>query len=380
MIWRSRRGWVLRVQDEYVVVNVLGIALETYAPARLVFGERTYFVDHYVEDGQLVARTAVDVRWGKLHEMSILEEGLVADLTQATRRHLRALQTKSVLLRLALDDLDERNLPDQPASEFLRAASAQLASAPPELTLWSSRRGTVVRAGEQYYVLDHERRLLEVHAPDQFAEAGRTYFVDHYVKGGELVRRTAIDQRWGEWSEKLVIELDLHEVIATDGSLGFSHSPARPTEDSFTRTDVRPDEPDLVWRMREAEGELASPEEPARPPVQPLPPEVKRAMECLRENDDNALCKAMLWALRALSNEGSTYAMTALARASLLYLKESDVPAIDETWEPVQSPLAWRIAKLVDDLDARNAREAADAMETCAALLGYRDGFPVLRS
>lgn len=379
MIWRSRRGWVLRVQDEYVVVNVLGIALETYAPARLVFGERTYFVDHYVEDGQLVARTAVDVRWGKLHEMSVLEEGLVADLTQATRRHLRALQTKSVLIRLALDDLDERNVtPSEPAHVF--ASDAQPASPQPELTLWSSQRGMVVRVSEQYYVLDHARRLLEVHAPDQFTEAGRTYFVDHYVKNNELVRRTAIDQRWGEWSEKVVLEVDLHEVIASDGPLGFAGSPAKAFEHSFTWTDVRPDEPDLDRRMREAEVELATPHPvPPSAPVPVLSREVKRAMECLRENDDNALCKAMLQALRALSEEGAAYAMTALARASLLYLKESDVPTIDETWEPVQSPLARRIARLVDDLDARNAREAADAMETCAALLGYRDGFPVLR-
>lgn len=377
MIWRSRRGWVLCVQDEYVVVNVLGIELETYAPARFEIGERTFFVDHYVEDGQLIARTAVGDRWGQLHEMSILEEGLVADVTQATRRHLRALQTKSVRLRLALDELDERAATNQSTYELASGVVKVVQG----LRLWRSRRGMVVCVGEHYYLLDHERRLLEVHAPTQFAEAGRTYFVDHSVSGGELVRRTSIDQRWGEWSEKVALELDLHEVIV-DGPLDFVGSPARPTAHSFTRTDLRlPDEPDLVQRMREAEVELAGSPQPTPPsgPV-PLSPEVKRAMACLRENDDNALCKAMLHALRALSEEGSTYAMTALARASLLFLKESDVPAIDETWAPVQSPLAPRIAKLVDDLDARNAREAADAMETCAALLGYRDGFPVLRS
>lgn len=369
MIWRSRRGWVLCVQDEYVVVTVLGIELETYAPARFVIGERTYFVDHYVEDGQLVARTAVGARWGQYHEMSVLEEGLVADVSHATRRHLRALQTKSVLLRATLNDLDERNVMPPGRQQG-------------ELKLWCSRRGTVVRANEQYFVLDQERRLLEVHAPDQFIEAGRTYFVEHYVKDGELVRRTGVDQRWGEWCEEVAVELELNEVIAQDEPLGFVGSPARPFEHSYTRTDAMPEVPNLYWRMRAAEVELANPPKPPPPStlVQPLSPEVNRAMQCLRDNQDNALCKQMLHALRALSEEGSSYAMTALARASLLYLKESDVPAIDETWQPVQSPLAHQIAKLVDDLDARNARDAADAMETCAALLGYRDGFPVLRT
>ncbi len=377
MIWRSRRGWVLCVRDEYVVVTVLGIELETYAPAVFVIGERSYFVDHYVEDGQLIARTAVGARWGKYHEMTVIEEGLVADLTQATRRHLRALQTKSVLLRMTLDDLDERNvMPNGPMLEFAPDRRQE------GLKLWSSRRGSVVRVNDQYYVLDHERRLLEIHAPDQFIEAGRTYFVDYYVKRGELVCRTAIDQRWGEPAEKLAVELDLHEVIAPDGPLGFVGSPARHSEHSYTRTGAMPEVPSLYWKLREAEVELANPPKPARPstPVQQLSPEVNRAMQCLTENRSHALCSSMLHAMRALSEEGSTYAMTALARASLLYLKESDVPAIDETWQPVQSPLARQIAKLVDDLDARDARDAADAMETCAALLGYRDGFPVVRT
>ena len=381
MIWRSRRGWVLRVRDDYAVVTVLGIELETYAPATFVIGERTYFVDHCVEDGELVARTAVDVRWGACHEMSVLEQGLVEDVTPATRRHLRALRTSSILLRETLDDLDGR-IPrsDVPGVRIF------VAEAPPrpisdQLKVWRSRRGSVVRVSEQFYVLDHERRLIEVHAPDQFIEGGRTYFVDHYVKYNELIRRTSVDQRWGEWYEKLAVEHDLHEELA-EGALPFVPSSPLAYEQGYKRwARLHEDEPARFKHLREAEEELAGPPAPApvKAPILRITPEVERAMQCLLEMRD-ALCSRMLGAMRALAEEGSTFAMTALARASLLYLKESNVPAIDETWAPIQSPLAFRIAKLVDELDERNARDAADAMETCAALLGYRDGFPVLRT
>ncbi len=383
MIWRSRRGWVLRARDEYYVISVLGEELEAYAPAHFLINKQAYFVDHYVKDEQLVARTAIGERWGALHEMSVLESWLTEDVSQATRRHLRALHMKLPVVEALLDDLDARGVDGEPLPSWWRLRFPDEPvqpepSLPPQVrpqisssTLWRSRRGMVMRVGVRFYLLDHELRVLEVHEPQELIVEQRTTFITPSVEGDELVVRTSINERWSEASETTVVESDLREdtselVRALEATLPFM-TPIMgvPYEVSPPVTEVEP--------------RIARPVVDAIP-VPKLGPEVERALRLLQENRNDSLCNSMVSAMSALAEAGSEFALTAFARASLLYLRERDVPAIDATWTPVESPLAHKVALLVDRLDERDARDAADAMETCAALLGYRDGFPVLRT
>lgn len=377
MIWRSRRGWVLRVRDEYYVLDVLGLELEAYAPAHFLMNKQAYFVDHYAKDDQLVARTAIGERWGPLHEMTVLERGLMEDVSKATRRHLRALHMKLPVVQALLDDLDARGVDGEPLPWWrLRFPDLPLQPEPPlppevhpqisSSTLWRSRRGIVMRVGVRFYVLDDDLRVLEVHEPQELIVEQRTTFVVPSVEGSELVVRTSIGERWSESAVTTVVESGLREdtselVRALEATLPFM------TPIADVTYEVSPESPPKEAPVVEA-------------PVQKLDPDVERALRLLQENRNDSLCNSMVSAMHALAEGGSAFALTAFARASLLFLRERDVPKIDETWTPIESPLAHKVALLVDRLDERDARDAADAMETCAALLGYRDGFPVLRT
>ena len=102
---------------------------------------------------------------------------------------------------------------------------------------------------------------------------------------------------------------------------------------------------------------------------------VRRAQDALTRTNRkgrlrDALARGLLQIGRADPGEA---ALTAYARACLLACGERDeLPEIDERWVPVASPIAEQVAELATMLDDGDQGDAADAMHTCAVLLGYR--------
>lgn len=229
--------------------------------------------------------------------------------------------------------------------------------------IWRSRHRWVFRAGDIYWVLDHVGAVIARHEPSRFKKLGEKYFVDHYVSGDALVERTARGARWARWPETSVLERGLR--------LDWSE-----TSREFLET--------LIPRIPEARSVLARIDDAAAKTELGLREvlaglehgdDFRRAHEALLDHARTAddLYTRMLRTMVALGHANpSAASLTAFARACLVLCKDEEPPVIDEASERVTSPLAEPVAELAELLDAGEYGEAADAMHTCALLLGHR--------
>lgn len=256
--------------------------------------------------------------------------------------------------------------------------------------IWRCPRGLVVRAGDEYFVIASDGTLFDTFEPLRFDEDEVAYVVDYEVRDTELIEGTTAGDADRTVTSVLERGLEPDVTRATRRRLRDlqPHLPflAAVLDDLDQRRVVSPDEdPAIFALLADAERFLVEP--PAEPGGEPLSDDMReefhRVWELLDGSDRicDELCDELLGAMDTLAwKNPSTPALLAFFRASLLVLEQPEPPAIDETWVPVTSSLARRVAMLVDRLDQQGVREAADAMETCAALLGYRDGFPVHRA
>ncbi len=207
-----------------------------------------------------------------------------------------------------------------------------------------------------FAVIDQVGAVRERFDSGDVHEDGVTRFRHYVVEHRELLEMTYSD--WARWTQRTVMGgLFVDRTEETRRFLEAIDLPIvrRAMERQFARVPAGG-----VLRVVHDHGEL-----------------FRRAQDVLTWTEmkstgplRDALARGLLEIGRA--NPGGP-AVMAYVRACLLACGERDaLPEIDETWVPVSSPLAEQVAELATMLDDGDQGDAADAMHTCAVLLGYR--------